>query len=362
MTKETLLEILRVSEEKNIPEKDAALEVIGKRICLNYYKKKYGIKRYKPGESKHSWHKRKHGVNDDFFSDYTLENCYYAGFIAADGNINKNRNKLTICLSGKDKPFLEKFSNTIKSEYKITECLSKGKHQSVSITVTSEKLCNDLGKNFNIFPQKSLTITPPKIDDKSLLDAFILGLLDGDGTVSFTKKRLKDGRYSKRLYIGLIGTKEMVSMVKNRFEEILGETISNLSHGKYSGNTYTIRTTDAHARKLFLHYYKIDVPKLERKWGLEKYNYCINFKKMLPIMKRKGVNVFCLDGKFVKHFDTLEAASNFTKISLGRLSDLCNLDDSNHMSKGYMCSRTKTEMEPYTTTNPFSKKILEKYK
>ena len=109
MTKETLLEILKVSEEKNIPEKDAALEVIGKRICLNNYKKKYGIKVYAPGESKHSHGKRKHKLNDNYFESYTLENCYYAGFIAADGNIDKNLKKITITLSNKDKGFLENF-------------------------------------------------------------------------------------------------------------------------------------------------------------------------------------------------------------------------------------------------------------
>ena len=80
------------------------------------------------------------------------------------------------------------------------------------------------------------------------------------------------------------------------------------------------------------------------------------FKRTLPLSRRKGINVFDLDGKLVKHFDTLEEASDFTKISLGRLSDLCKLDDGTHMSKGYMCSRTKTEMPSYVPTNPFSKK------
>ena len=35
MTKETLLKILDYSKEKDIPEKDAAYQLIGKRICLN---------------------------------------------------------------------------------------------------------------------------------------------------------------------------------------------------------------------------------------------------------------------------------------------------------------------------------------
>lgn len=362
MTKETLIEILNLSKEKDIPEKDAAFEVVGKRMCLNHYKKKYGLKVYAPGESKHSWKQRTLTVNDNYFSRYTVDTCYYAGFIAADGNISKERNRLTIGLSGKDKSFLETFAEKIESNGKIYESLTREKYSSAVITITSPKICEDLEKNFNITPQKSLTLLPPPIEDKELLDAFILGVLDGDGTISFLNKKLKDGRISKRLLISVIGTKEIVTMIKNRFEEIICGTVSNPNHKNYTGNTYTIATTDAHARKLFLHYYKIDVPKLERKWGEEKYNYCMSFKRTLPLSRRKGINVFDLDGKLVKHFDTLEEASDFTKISLGRLSYLCKLDDGTHMSKGYMCSRTKTEMPPYVPTNPFSKKVLEKYK
>ena len=363
MTEETLNKILNLSKEKDIPEKDAAFEVIGKRMSLNYYKKKYGMQVYKPGESKHSWAKREMVVNDDYFSVYTLENCYYAGFIAADGNIDKKRRRLTICLSGMDKHFLETFVDKIDGNCKIYESIAKGKFTAASIVVNSDKMCRDLELNFNITPQKSLTLVPPHIEDKALLDAFITGLLDGDGTISFVKKKLKGGDYSERLFVSLIGTKEMVEMVKQRFEEILGHKVSNPHHRKqYTGNTYTIRISDSNARKIFLHYYGIEVPKLERKWGKEKYEYCVNFKKKLPLCKRKGLNIFNLDGALLEHFDTLEDASKYTGLSCGRLSDLCKKDDSEHMSNGFMCSRTKEQMNPYNPTNPFSKALLKKYK
>lgn len=353
MTKETLLKILDYSKEKDIPEKDAAYQLIGKRICLNAYKKKCGIERYKPGESKHSWGKRKKIINDDFFSKLTLENCYYAGFIAADGNIDKNKTKLTITLSGKDKSFLDDFNKRIKSNYKVTESITKGKFTCASLSVNSKKICDDLNKNFNITPQKSLTLVPPNINDKLLLDSFIIGVIDGDGTIGYAKSN-----NSKRFYISIIGTKEMILMIKCRFEEILEHKTSELHHRKeHSDNTFTLRVSDASARKLFLHFYNINVPKLERKWGIDKYEYCINFKKALPICRRKGVNVFNLKGELIKSFNTLKEASEFTNVTVGRISTLCKYDNNEHMAKGFMFSRTKNIMNAYCQNNPFVNKI-----
>ena len=359
MTKETLLEILKLSEEKCIPEKDAAFEIVGKRMCLNHYKRKYGLKTYMPGESKHSHGQRKHKVNDDYFGTYTLENCYYAGFIAADGNINKKQNKLTIGLSIKDKDFLVKFLENIESDYKVHTGMTREVFGYASVVVLSPKMCEDLEQNFNITPHKSFSLLPPNITDKQMLDSFIIGLIDGDGTISYTKKKLKDGRCSDRFYISLIGTEEIITIVKNRFEEILGHKTSNLHNKKeHTGNTYTIRVSDKSARTLFEHFYGFNVPKLDRKWKPEYHEYCLNFKKKLPLCRRKGVNVFGLDGKFISHFDTLNDAAEFTQASIGHISRLCKINNNEHMANGYMFSRTKTEMESYVVVNPFSKKRL----
>ena len=359
MEKETLLKILKMSEEKDIPEKDAAFQILGKRMCLNYYKRKYGLKVYAPGESKHSHGERKHKINDNYFSAYTLENCYYAGFIAADGNVNKEQNKLTITLSIEDKEFLVKCLKKIESDYNVYTGVTREVFGYASIIVLSPKICEDLKQNFNITPRKSLTLLPPEVTDKTMIDAFIVGLIDGDGTVSYTKKILKDGRQSDRFFISLIGTKEIITFVKLRFEEILGHKTSNPHKRKeYSGNTYTIRVSDKAARTLFEHFYKIEVPKLERKWRTEYHEDCINFKRKQPLCRRKGVNALGLDGKLISHFDTLEEASKYTGVSTGRISKLCRENCNNHMSNGYMFSRNKTKMDAYVATNPFSRKKI----
>jgi len=50
---------------------------------------------------------RKYGLNENSFSKITLESCYWAGFIAADGNIYNKY--LSIELNNIDEKHLQKF-------------------------------------------------------------------------------------------------------------------------------------------------------------------------------------------------------------------------------------------------------------
>lgn len=298
--------------------------------------------------------RNKYTLNENYFDILTTENCYYAGFIAADGCVSKSGKVLGIGLSSKDKQQLVNFLDSISCDAKIYHYVKNNKYGCDSISITSKKLCDDLCKNFNILPKKSLTYIPPLFYDDSYKDAFIVGIIDGDGTISFTKSRNRT-----RLYISVVGTLDTIVFIKKRFEEILGHSTSNPNH-RLGGNenTYTIRVSDKTARVLFEHFYKTEVPKLERKWKKEIHEYCENFTRSLPTSRRKGVNVFSLDGVLVKHFDTLQEASDFSKVSVGRISELCRENCNNHMSNGYMFSRNKTKMEPYVATNPFSRKRL----
>ena len=96
---------------------------------------------------------------------------------------------------------------------------------------------------------------------------------------------------------------------------------------------------DKSARKLFLKYYDISVPKLKRKWSDDILEYCINYHKRLPICRRKGVNVFNLNGKLLAHFDTLIEAQEYTGVLFSRISSLCKLNSNKYMANGFMFSR-----------------------
>jgi len=111
-------------------------------------------------------YKNKYNIN--FFSEYTEESAYWAGFIMADGNISHTKSKyyVQIGLSEIDREHLQKLSNTIgftgpTYDYK------KGK--SSSIQIRGKWFINDLLDKYGIVERKSLIATfPEKLPNKLL--------------------------------------------------------------------------------------------------------------------------------------------------------------------------------------------------
>lgn len=299
---------------------------------------------------------RIYNVNDNFFEKQNPINSYYAGFIAADGNIDSEyQYRLSISLSAKDRDFLQRFLDNLESNYNIYELESHG-FPTVAIAISSKKICNDLKDNFNIVPKKSLISTPPIFNNKEMEDCFIMGLIDGDGTIGYSKHSGRDA-----LYISCVGTEQQMNLIKNRFEEILNKNISNLFFRDPNKNFCSIRISDKNAREIFKYFYEKYnyLPLLNRKWTEENYQYCLSYKKNLPISRRKGVNIFNLTGKLIKQCDTLKEASEFTGASQGRISDMCKMNDNFHQAKGFMFSRDKLEMPPYEASKNVNKKYIE---
>ena len=257
MDRETLIKILDYSKSEKISEKEACIKIVGKEIKLYYYKKKYSLlSGFTTGTNPNSKKKREHIVDDNFFSFPSELNCYYGGFIAADGNIKKDFNLLTIGISSKDRNWLERFLSYLKSDYSIHDTKSN-EFDTSYIYIYSESICNDLYKYFNITPNKSSTLLPPNLSITNLIDSYIIGLIDGDGSI---------GETNNRLYISITGTKEVLQFVKNRFEEILEKPTSNLHCVNEASNNYTLRISDLAARKIYNHLMQYIVPRLERKW------------------------------------------------------------------------------------------------
>jgi hypothetical protein len=97
---------------------------------------------------------------------------------------------------------------------------------------------------------------------------------------------------------------------------------------------------------------------LERKWSLATHDYCVNYKKKLPICRRKGVRIFDLKGNMVKICETLKEAEEYSGVCFTTISTLCKYDDNKHQGNGYMFSRTKDKMEPYIPGKTISKLFL----
>lgn len=129
-----------------------------------------------------SW--RRYYVNDAFFEVPDLVNCYWAGFLAADGNLSSTGHQVTFRLSTKDVDRVRQFRSDSGVTNPIESYRTNKGHPYCGITVTSQQWHEDLGRHFNVVPAKTSSLQPPNIGDEDLIWAFCRGFFDGDGHVS----------------------------------------------------------------------------------------------------------------------------------------------------------------------------------
>lgn len=148
--------------------------------------------------------KQKYSINEHFFSQYTKESCYWAGFIAADGYIRDNRHMLGIHLKADDKPHLDKFLKCASSNHSVLydKCTN-----AVCVQIYNPTLIQALRTNFNITPRKSKTLTYPSCIPKELNKHFIRGAIDGDGSISTGIKEL--------LTINIVGSASFITSIRD---------------------------------------------------------------------------------------------------------------------------------------------------
>jgi len=205
--------------------------------------------------------KKKVFFTEDFFETPNLLNCYWAGFIAADGNVKKDKQELSIQISDKDYEHLKSFAESIKFTGKISRYTRKNGITMCNAHFNSEKLVDDLEKNFNIIPQKTFKLIPPNIEEKELIDAFMVGYIDGDGCITTRKK------YGT-LGFDIRSTIELNNWFLKRIEEVCEDKINaKLQIEDNSKNHSRFKIQSSKSEKVLRYLNKIDVPKLQRKWG-----------------------------------------------------------------------------------------------
>jgi hypothetical protein len=138
---------------------------------------------------------RRYSVNDSYFDIIdNEEKAYWLGFLYADGYIRerKSGNSLEMKLSIKDKGHLELFRDSIGSNHKIVEGFNKVNYNGgvssshmCCLAMYSIDLVNSI-KTQGFHSRKTFTIEPPNITD-DLMNHFIRGYFDGDGSFTFVK-------------------------------------------------------------------------------------------------------------------------------------------------------------------------------
>lgn len=160
-----------------------------------------------------------HSCNDNFFSNISPESFYWAGFIAADGNLFVKQSKykqIRIELSIKDRSHLEKFKKCVQFSGEIKNHIDRS---SCSLTITSNAMFDDLVK-FNIVPQKSLTYEFPKwLSSHNLVNHFIRGVFDGVGSAFYQKG---EDRNVYQVGFNIVGTKHLTDSISGVISSNIG--------------------------------------------------------------------------------------------------------------------------------------------
>lgn len=144
--------------------------------------------------------------NPNFFKEENSNMAWLLGFLASDGNISKNGNRIRIELSVVDKEILKRIKEIVKIENPIKIRENKRGFVLASLDWSCAEHKKDLEK-YNIIPQKTYTLLPPtKLNEKFYID-YIRGYFDGDGTINLNLTR---GGKSKGLRWGICGASKPV--------------------------------------------------------------------------------------------------------------------------------------------------------
>ncbi len=188
-----------------------------------------------------------YSVDHSFFSQPTEKSFYWAGFLAADGNIDKHKPRVTLALKSSDIGHLEKFKANLQFDGEIKQISSVDKRDAFKSEIyhkaylrfTSKEIVESLNNQFLITPAKSKALKfPDHLSSHPLIHHFIRGLIDGDGSIYY---RFDPKRGENCAYIFLCGTEGIINGVDRVISSSLNirgkiKTRNELYHLKYVGH------------------------------------------------------------------------------------------------------------------------------
>ena len=263
-------EILKLAYENKTP-KNELLKLLPRRSYagIKHRAKILGIKKT-----------RLQTKNESFFETPNEINCSVAGMLASDGNIQspkkKNGWRIILGLCRMDEIILHDIIRTTGSNANVSQQsvkrtikttrnrnLQEKEYFSSYLTFSdAKKWSDDLQKSWNITENKSLTLTAPNFNKLNLSLAYLLGIINGDGTIGIQKSNNKE-----YFYIRLLGTRNLLEWAKNRFEEALKEKIDGEVHIERDGTSvYLLQVNGIQAVKLFEKMKVLNCIQLARKW------------------------------------------------------------------------------------------------
>jgi hypothetical protein len=177
--------------------------------------------------------------HDAFFSPDAI-NAYWAGLMSADGTIKKHlKHDYLIELSSLDFELIEGFQKFLQTDKLIYSKIQKinGK-TSYSLTISSPYIVEDF-KLWNLEPLKSRFNKIPDCirNNDEMMSQWIVGLIDGDGSICY----VKNNKCRDNISLSLIASKDVVNFIYNWLNfpgSITSEKgIDNLYNVSYTGKS-----------------------------------------------------------------------------------------------------------------------------
>ena len=219
-----------------------------------------------------------------FFSNLSLESCYWAGFISGDASISTGRIRIEI--SSKDKILLERFKRDSKFTQKInvkTRLRKKTKCEMALVTINFVKWVDDLNKIYGTsIKNKGYYLPAPNLNNKRQIEAYLCGLIDADGHIKITNLGY--------LQVQICVSFPVSNWLKLKFKEFYNITITDKSIKDF-GSYCTITLCGKKAFTFLQSLNTLPIDKLDRKWSkLKSYDntdkrFKDSDKCMLPLAK-----------------------------------------------------------------------------
>lgn len=134
---------------------------------------------------------RTRAIRHDAFRSLGVAESYIAGLLATDGTIGE-RGRISIELKAVDEQLLVWLGQHLCVERQLTYRSMnnvQGRGVYAALRFCSQHIAADLREIFGIVPRKSLVLeAPPRLPDTLHLP-YLVGLIEGDGTVSITHRR-----------------------------------------------------------------------------------------------------------------------------------------------------------------------------
>lgn len=219
-----------------------------------------------------------HSHDVDFWKKTTSETSYYAGVIAADGNLHKVRSLFNWSIASKDVCLLEQFKRACQftgniRTYSRLKYKAEGSKDVSTLTIAGcGEWYKDLSSIWNITPAKTFTLSPPNLSDDTLILSFLTGYLDGDGWLT---ARHGGKHHRNTIRVGYCSASlPFLQWVGFQFDRLFpvirlpsahtNPTISSVKPAR--GNYYNYHIEGFRAVTIFNTLRQLPIPRLARKW------------------------------------------------------------------------------------------------